>query len=250
MAPPDVVSHGHGDGPESDAKPGPVVDSHPAAAMDLHTAIVTRHASREYLPTPVPRAALHRALALAAHAPSNSNVQPWRLWLLDGAPLAALTARLTAVAAAGDREPNVPALPDWARPYRSRLGRRVYGEGWGIARDDAEGRRAAVLRNFSFFGAPLGGIVCMRDDLSGADALSVGMWLQSFLLALRAEGIASCAQVSIAGYAEEVREVAGIPGDMSVLCGLAIGFEDPGAKVNGVRPGRMGWEETTVMLSG
>lgn len=245
MAPQDVS---HTRDPAPDAKPNS--DSHPTAAIHLHTAIITRHASREYLPTPVPAPALHRALALAAHSPSNSNVQPWRLWLLDGAPLAALKTRLTAVAATGDKPLNIPALPDWARPYRSHVGRVVYGEGWGIARDDEESHRAALLRNFSFFGAPLAGIVCMRDDLSGADSLSVGMWLQSFLLALRAEGLASCAEVSIAGYPEEVREMTGIPGDMEVLCGLAIGFEDPGAKVNGIRPGRMGWEETTVILSG
>lgn len=222
--------------------------SHPASAMTLHEAITTRHASREYLPDPVPAARLHRALALAAQAPSNSNVQPWRLWLLSGAPLAALKARLTAHASSGE-EPRIPPLPAWASPHRSRLGRLVFGEGWGVARDDADGWRAAVLRNFEFFGAPLAGVVCMRDDLAEADALSVGMYLQTLALALRAEGLATCVQVSIAGYPEVVREAAGIPADMVVICGMAIGFEDPDAKVNAVRPPKMGWEETTAILS-
>lgn len=221
---------------------------HPASDMTLHEAITTRHASREYLPDPVPAAPLHRALALAAQAPSNSNVQPWRLWLLSGTPLAALKAELTAHASSGEK-PNIPPLPAWASPFRSRLGRLVYGEGWGVARDDADGRRAAVLRNFDFFGAPLAGVVCMRDDLAEADALSVGMYLQTLALALAAEGLATCVQVSIAGYPEVVREAAGIPADMVVICGIAIGFQDPEAKVNAVRPGRMGWEETTVILS-
>lgn len=216
--------------------------------MTLHEAITTRHASREFLPDPVPAAQLHRALALAAHAPSNSNVQPWRLWLLSGAPLAALGAQLTA-RASSDEAPCIPPLPAWASPCRSRLGALVFGEGWGVARDDADGQRAAVLRNFAFFGAPLAGVVCMRDDLAEADALSVGMYLQTLALALRSEGLATCVQVSIAGYPDVVRKAAGIPADMVVICGIAIGFEDPKAKVNTVRPVKMTWEETTVVLS-
>lgn len=221
---------------------------HPASAITLHEAVTTRHASRSFLPSPVAPSVLHRALSIAAQSPSNSNVQPWRLWLLTGTPLAGLKAQLMRHASAGEK-PNIPPLPAWAGPHRSQLGRLVYGEGWGIPRDDAAGRRAAVLRNFEFFGAPVGGVVCMRDDLGSADAVSVGMYLQTLLLALRAEGVDTCVQVSIAGYPEVVREAAGIPGDMEVVCGLAIGYEDPADRVNRTRPPKMGWEETTVMVS-
>ena len=61
-----------------------------------------------------------------------------------------------------------------------------------ITREDKAGQDVAVLRNFEFFGAPLAGIVCMRRDLGPADALSVGMFLQTLVLALtaRAWGLA------------------------------------------------------------
>jgi nitroreductase len=51
----------------------------------------------------------------------------------------------------------------------------------------------AVLRNWEFFRAPLAGIVCMHRDLGHADALSVGMFLQTLLLALTERGLDSCA---------------------------------------------------------
>jgi hypothetical protein len=47
---------------------------------------------------------------------------------------------------------------------------------------------AAVLRNWEFFRAPVAGIVCMHRDLGPADALSVGMFLQTLLLALTERG--------------------------------------------------------------
>ncbi|KAI3401938.1 hypothetical protein diail_6498 [Diaporthe ilicicola] len=215
----------------------------------LYKAITTRHSSRAFLPTPIPTPQLLRALALAAqHSPSNSNVQPWRLWVLSGGALDALKAALMA-RAGSDEEPQIPPLPAWAAPFRSHVGKTVYGEGFNIARGDHAAHRAAVLRNFEFFGAPVGGVVCMRDDLSSADSLSVGMYLQTLLLALRAEGIDSCVEVSIGGYPEAVRKAVGIPEDMIVLCGVAIGFEDPASKVNTLSPERLGLEETTVLMS-
>ena len=116
----------------------------------------------------------------------------------------------------------VPELPELFAHLRGELGKKVYGS-MGITRDDTEGRRIAVLRNWEFFRAPLGGIVCMHRDLHYVDILGVGMFLQTFLLALTARGLGTCVQVSIAGYPEIVREQLNIPEEYAILCGLAIG---------------------------
>jgi nitroreductase len=97
----------------------------------------------------------------------------------------------------------------------------------GIARHDAEARRLAVLRNWEFFRAPLAAVVCMHRDLDEVDALGVGMFLQTFLLALTARGIGSCVQVSIAGYPDVLREQLPISEDFRILCGVSIGYPDP-----------------------
>src|SRR5262249_51521464 len=119
--------------------------------------------------------------------------------------------------------PNIPALPESFVHYRRELGAQVYGA-MGIAREDTAGHAAAVLRNWEFFRAPLAGIVCMHRDLGPADALSVGMYLQTLLLALTERRLGTCVEVSIAGYPEIVRAQLAIPAELSILCGLAIGY--------------------------
>jgi nitroreductase len=96
----------------------------------------------------------------------------------------------------------------------------------GIALKDTAKHAAAVLRNWKFFGAPLVGIVCMHRDLGPADALSVGMYLQTLLLALSERGLGSCVEASVTGYPEIVRAQLAIPAELSILCGRAVGYPD------------------------
>ncbi|KAI1330792.1 oxidoreductase [Xylariaceae sp. FL0255] len=215
--------------------------------MPLDAAILTRHSTRLYKADPVPRSIIEHSLELATHSPSNSNTQAWRMFIVTGAALDRLKSALVHEASLGS-EPNIPGLPAQFRPYRSELGKLVYGEGYQIARDDKEGRKAAVLRNFEFFGAPVGVIVCMSAELHGHAALSVGMYVQTFLLALTERAVGSCVEVSISGYPEVVRREVGIPNDMQVLCGIAIGYEDSGAVVNHIRSGREEFAKTTVFV--
>ena len=144
--------------------------------LDLDEAIRERHSTRLFLPRPVPRELVNEALVLAQHAPSNSNVQPWHMVFASGA------CRDRLVAAPIDetqrRPPNIPPLPASFQHFRSELGAQVYGA-MGISREDTARHAAAVLRNWEFFRAPVAGIVCMHRDLGPADALSVGMFLQT-----------------------------------------------------------------------
>jgi ABC-type transporter MlaC component len=65
----------------------------------------------------------------------------------------------------------------------------------GIGLQDTDKHAAAVLRNWEFFRAPLACIVCMHRDLSPWDAMSVGMFVQTLLLALTERGLSSCVEV-------------------------------------------------------
>lgn len=203
---------------------------------DLEDAITDRRSSRLFLrDKPVPQELIEEALALAVRAPSNSNIQPWQVVFASGPARDRLVEALLQEAQAS--APNVPKLPQHFEHHRRDLGGLVYGS-MGIARDDAEARRRAVLRNWEFFRAPLAGIVCMHHELGYVDSMGVGMFLQTLLLALTARGLGTCVQVSIAGYPDIVREQLGIGDDMRVLCGLAIGYPDPEFPANGLRVGR------------
>jgi nitroreductase len=204
--------------------------------QNLEQAINDRRSTRMFLPDkPVSRVLIGEALELAIRAPSNSNVQPWHLRLVSGAARDRLVAAL--LDEARSKPPRVPELPDLFAHLRRELGATVYGS-MGIARDDVEGRRIAVLRNWEFFRAPLAGIVCMHRDLHHVDTLGVGMFLQTFLLALTARGLGTCVQVSIAGYPEIVREQLNISQEYAILCGMAIGYPDPTFPANNIRTER------------
>jgi nitroreductase len=211
---------------------------------DLEQAINDRRSIRMFLPDKrVPCELVVQALELAIRAPSNSNVQPWHLRLVSGAARDRLVAAL--LDEATSKPPVVPELPELFAHLRRELGAKVYGS-MGITRDDTEGRRIAVLRNWEFFRAPLAGIVCMHRDLHYVDSLGVGMFLQTFLLALTARGLGTCVQVSIAGYPEIVREQLNIPQEYAILCGLAIGYPDPTFPANNLRTERNPIEHNVV----
>ena len=216
-----------------------------ALRLDLDEAIRERHSTRMFLPKPVPRDLLDEALTLAQLAPSNSNIEPWHVVFVSGPPRDRLVAAL--LDEAKHRAPAGAALPEQFQHFRTELGSQIYGA-MGIAREDKVGRAAAILRNWEFFRAPVAGIVCLHRDLGLADALSVGMFLQTLLLALTERGLGSCVEVSVAGYPEIVRAQLAIPPELSILCGLAVGYADPDFPMNRVHVGREPIQNNVVFI--
>lgn len=210
----------------------------------LEEVVRERRSTRMFLPDrPVARRLVDEALALAVRAPSNSNIQPWHMEFASGAARDRLVSAL--LHEARSRPPKIPPLPHAFAHLRRELGAQVYGS-MGITREDTEARRVAVLRNWEFFRAPLAGIVCMHRELGKVDALGVGMFLQTLVLALTARGLGTCVQVSIAGYPEIIHAQLAIPPEFSILCGLAVGYPDRTFPANNLRIGRHTIEKNVV----
>jgi nitroreductase len=213
---------------------------------ELADVVRERRSTRLFLrDKPVPRELLDEALSLAMRAPSNSNVQPWRVFVASGPRRDRLVEAL--LEAASVELPVTTGLPETFLPLRQELGALVYGS-MGIPRHDAEARRLAQLRNWEFFRAPVGAVVCMHRDLGLVDSLGVGMFLQTLLLALTERGLGTCVQVSIAAYPEILRAQLDIPDELTVLCGLAIGYPDPGFGGNSLAVPRNPVETNVVFL--
>jgi nitroreductase len=147
----------------------------------------------------------------------------------------------------GAGRPTFRLCPKNFQHYRRELGAQVYGA-MGIPITDTAGHRAAVLRNWEFFRAPLAGIVCMHRDLGPVDAVSVGMFLQTLLLALTERGLGSVVEVSVTGYPEIIRAQLPIPAELSILCGLAVGYPDPEFPANRIHIARERVKEHVVFL--
>ncbi|MBE1546977.1 nitroreductase [Mycobacterium sp. OAS707] len=205
-----------------------------------------RNSTRMFLrDKPVPRELIEEAVELAMRAPSNSNIQPWRVFIASGPRRDRLVEALLEEASVD--LPVTTGIPETFLPLRQELGGLVYGS-MGIARHDKDGRRLAQLRNWEFFRAPVGAVVCMHRDLGLVDSLGVGMFLQTLVLALTERGLGTCVQVSIAAYPEILRAQLGIPDDLTVLCGLAIGYPDPAFAGNSLFTPRNPVETNVVFL--
>lgn len=216
---------------------------------ELDQVIADRRSVRMFLPDkPVARELLDEALALAMRAPSNSNTQPWHLFLATGHRRDRLVDALLAAADTTPPAVQSAGLPPTFAYRRAEAGALLYGA-MGIARDDAVGRWVAQRRNWEFFRAPVAGVVCMHRDFGPVDAMGVGMFLQTFLLALTERGIGSCVQVAIALFPQVLREQLAIPDDLTVLCGVSIGYADPAFAANSLTTPRNPVTDNVVFVS-
>ncbi len=208
------------------------------ASLPTDEAIATRRAVRAFLPTPVSRETVESLLAAASRAPSGSNIQPWKVRAVAGevrdrlcrAVLAALDAD---GAEAHQREWNYYPVR-WREPYlgrRRKVGFDLYGL-MGIARGDVEAMADQRRRNYEFFGAPVGLVFTLDEDLEIGSWLDLGIFIGTFVVAARGMGLDTCPQAAFADFHAILRRELGIPQNEIVICGMALGHADPAAPEN------------------
>jgi nitroreductase len=201
-------------------------------------AILSRRSVRAFLPRPVPRALIEEMLALAARAPSGGNLQPWRVDILTGAPLAALIAEARA-STPGQMELKVypSPLPEPYRDRRHRSGEALY-EAIGIGREDRPARLAQFARNFEAFGAPVLLLFSIDRIFDRPQWAHLGMFIQNLILLAEERGLATCAQEAWAAVHDVASRHVGLPAERILYCGMALGYADPEAAINSLRTER------------
>ena len=200
-------------------------------------AITSRRSVRRFLPTPVPRAVIAEILDVAARAPSGTNMQPWKGYVLTGKPrdeLCASVQRAFDAEEPGHRH-EIQYYPDeFFEPYLSRrrkVGWDLYGT-LAIARGESGKMRVQHRRNFQFFDAPVGMIFTIHRGLATGSWLDYGMFLEDVMVAARGRGLDTCAQAAWTHYHKVIRTVLGLAEEEVVVCGMALGHADPDAPEN------------------
>lgn len=219
--------------------------------MDVYEAVRSRRAVRAFTDRPVSPEVLTRVLEAAAWAPSASNIQPWHSYVVTGQPLAELKKRAAERLSIGDPwdEPEYQQYPpELKSPYlerRSAFGAQRY-DSLGIDREDLEARQRAASANWDCFGAPAALFCYLDRDMGSPQWSDTGMYLQTVMLLLRAEGLHSCPQMAWAKFHRSVAEVVAPPDDLMLFCGLSIGYEN--TSVTEPRTGRAPLAETVSFV--
>lgn len=203
--------------------------------ISVSEAVASRRSVRAFLPDRVPLDVLRRVLERAQMAPSGYNFQPWEAVVVAGEPLRELSRLMLAAAPQKPEEYRLHPPGITARHTDRRdaiTARRM--DAAGIARDDAEARAALHKRNYEFFGAPAALFTLVPREMGLPQWGDVGIWLQTVMLLLRGEGLDSCPQESLYAHARLIKDFLGVSDATHVLwCGLAIGWRDPDAPING-----------------
>lgn len=203
--------------------------------MKVSEAVTSRRSIRAFKDAPVSLEVLRRVLDKARWAPSGCNFQPWEATVLTGQPLRDLQQRLMT------SPKQDPIEYSWSQPEaipecKARLeaiGASMYGA-LGIQRSKKDIREEFVRSNLVSFGAPAV-LMCYFDRRMGSPQWSdVGMWLQTIMLLLREEGLDSCPQEFLALHARVIKDFIGVSDETHIFfCGIAIGYRDDAAPVNG-----------------
>jgi nitroreductase len=221
-------------------------------ANAVDDAITSRKSVRAFLPTPVDRATVEQLLSVASRSASGSNIQPWKVRVLGGEVKAGLTrAILDAIARDGldkyRREWNYYPV-QWREPFlgrRRKVGWDMYGL-LGVGKGDHEGTHQARLRNYEFFGAPVGMIFTLDEDLEIGSWLDLGIMIGAVMIAARGRGLDTCPQAAFADFHSIIRPMLGIPENEIIICGMALGYADPDAPVNRLETERAAVAEFTT----
>lgn len=225
----------------------------------IEEAIESRHSVRAFTAQGVDKAVIAQILQVASRAPSGTNCQPWRVYVVQGACRDALVEKVCTIHDAMRSDAALVAKyteeydyypQKWVSPYIDR--RRENGWGLygllGIGKGDKDKMHAQAQRNFRFFDAPVA-LICTVDKVMGRGSLlDYGMFLENIMLAARGHGLHTCAQAAWNPFASVVLPHIGAGANEMLVCCIALGYADESAIVNAFHTPREGLEVFTQWL--
>ncbi len=222
-------------------------------------AITSRSSIRAFTAQAVPRETVTHLLEVASRAPSGTNCQPWRVYVLQGASRDALVDKVCAAHDALRADPSLAAQyaeeydyypQQWVSPYIDR--RRENGWGLygllGVGKGDKDKMHAQHQRNYRFFDAPVGLMFTVDRVMGRGSLVDYGAFLQSIMVAARGHGLHTCPQAAWNGFSSVILPHIGAQASEMLVCGMALGYADSEAVVNSFRTPRVPVADFTTWL--
>jgi len=230
-----------------------------STSVTIQQALDSRMSARAFMQQAVSKETITDILHMASRAPSGTNTQPWKVYVLQGESRNSLVAKVCAAhdeirahpeKAADYREAYDYYPEKWVSPYidrRRENGWSLYGL-LGIGKADKDKMHAQHQRNYKFFDAPVGLMFTLDKVMGRGSLVDYGMFLQSVMLAARAHGLHTCPQAAWNGFANIILPHIGAGADEMLVCGMALGYADDQDIVNTFRTPRETVESFTHWL--
>jgi len=222
-------------------------------------AITSRHSVRAFLDTPVDVQTIKDILAVSSRAPSGTNTQPWKVYVVTGQKRAEMIDRVCAAQIELHQKPELADqyketfayYPEtWISPFIDR--RRE--NGWGlygllnIQKGEKEKMAAQQLRNFQLFDAPVALYFTVNKAMGIGSKMDISMMIQNVMVAAKARGLDTCPQAAWNHFHPIVLDVLNAPSDEELVCTIALGYADPDHIVNTFITPRLPVEDFTVFM--
>jgi nitroreductase len=222
--------------------------------MRVSEAINSRRSMRVFKTDPVAKADVEWIITNANRAASNGNLQPWKLYVTMGKARQRLSAAIFKAMDANDAGPGAEynVYPKEFKPVydqrRKLVGKQLYTL-LGVPRGDTIGMQKQFRKNYEFFDAPVGMILCVERGMGNGQWIDCGIFLDQLMLLAREKGLHTCPQAAFSRFQHVVRRELTIPEDQVVICGLALGYADPDAVPNNLITERAPIEDFTIWFT-
>lgn len=223
-------------------------------------AITSRHSVRAFLDTPVATQTIKDILTVASRAPSGTNTQPWKVYVVTGKKRAEMIDRVCTAQIELFQKPELAEqyqetfayYPEtWISPFIDR--RRENGWGLygllGIQKGEKEKMAAQQLRNYQLFDAPVALCFTVNKAMGIGSKMDISMMIQNVMVAAKARGLDTCPQAAWNHFHPIVLDVLNAPEDEELVCTVALGYADPDHIVNSFITPREPVENFTVFLN-
>jgi nitroreductase len=219
--------------------------------MDVTGALAARRTVRAFRPDPVPQKTLRVILEAALHTPSWANTQPWQIYAVGGDRLERMRAAYTERTRQGvPNQLDLPVPDQWPPACRERTRALTAGraEVLGVSPDDPGFRQDFIESNRRFFGAPCVVYLCMDRCLTSWSIFDLGMMAQSIMLAAQDHGLDSAIAVNLVWYPDVIRAELGVPEELIILIGIALGYPDRSDPSDSFRSSRRPFDDVVKIV--
>ena len=223
---------------------------------EIDQIIRERRSIRAFTQQPVDNALLKEILTTASYAPSGTNTQAWKVYVVTGEMKDKISNAVIEVIENTRKNPELGEQyqetfryypTEWVSPFidrRRQNGWALYGL-LGIQKGDKDKMHAQHLRNYRFFDAPVALFFTLNKVLGDGAKLDTAMFMQNIMLSAKSHGLDTCAQAAWNKYHRIVLPLLGAD-DEILISAMALGYADKDNVVNTLTPPRASIDEFTV----